>query len=649
MRYGSVCSGIEAASVAWKPLGWECAFVAEIEKFPSAVLAHRFPGVPNLGDFTKIKPGDYGEDIDLLVGGTPCQAFSVAGLRKGLQDERGNLALEFARLAFRTHARWLVWENVPGVHTSGKGRDFASFLSLLVGWEVPVPKRGWRKAGLVTAAPGCYNVGWRVLDAQYTRVEQFPRAIPQRRKRVLLVGSLVSWADCEKVLFDGEMCGGDAPPRREARQGAAGNPLPGAEGARGVGGKDDLTWWDGGQRAGTITTRTISQTMPDKGQLPCVLDRRWQNFAADGSCPSLLASDYKEPKAIVGDVCPTLDAHYPGKQNNQDLSKLVCYENHPQDGRVKETGEVAPSIPAQAGTGGNNLPLVQSVPFVKTGHPRSAEEPQGWKEGEAHPTLNTCENSEKRVPCVVVEPPKERVFVFDSVASNAMKSKNPKSGVHETDVSRALDTTDPSPAKNQGGMAVLAFEPGAVGRLGPGCGRIGEEVVGTLRNDMGDNRPAVVVPPEAVSIAENVIGRKVENGGNGVGAKEGVCYTLDTVGVHGVCYPIPTMNLDGRGDDFPGNSFGKEGTAAYAITRRRPSGVCTPGVIRKLIPLECERLMGFPDGWTLIPWRKKPAEECPDGPRYKALGNSMCTNVMAWIGERIDKVEKERQDGREEG
>ena len=167
MRYGSVCSGIEADSVAWKSLGWKCAFLSEIDKFPSAVLAERFPNIPNLGDFTKINPGDYEGDIDLLVGGTPCQAFSIAGLRKGLNDERGNLALEFARLAFRTHARWVVWENVPGVLSSGKGSDFAAFLSLLTGWEVPKPKTGrWGKAGIVTSASGCYSVGWRVLDAQ---------------------------------------------------------------------------------------------------------------------------------------------------------------------------------------------------------------------------------------------------------------------------------------------------------------------------------------------------------------------------------------------------------------------------------------------------------------------------------------------------
>ena len=214
MRYGSVCSGIEAASIAWRPLGWHCAFVSEIKRFPSAVLAERFPDVPNLGDFTKIMPEDYEGDIDLLVGGTPCQAFSIAGLRKGLEDDRGGLALEFARLAFRTRARWVVWENVPGVLSSGEGADFASFLSTLAGWEVRVPSGGWRRAGLVTGAPGCYSVGWRVLDAQYTRVQQFPRAVPQRRRRVVLAGYLGDWTRVAGVLFDGEMCGGDTPPGR---------------------------------------------------------------------------------------------------------------------------------------------------------------------------------------------------------------------------------------------------------------------------------------------------------------------------------------------------------------------------------------------------------------------------------------------------
>jgi site-specific DNA-cytosine methylase len=127
MRYGSVCSGIEAATVAWHPLGWRAAFFSEIEAFPRAVLKHHWPDVPLHGDFTTIKADEYGP-IDLLVGGTPCQSFSVAGLRGGLADDRGNLALEFLRLAQRTRPQWLVWENVPGVLSSNGGRDFGSIL-----------------------------------------------------------------------------------------------------------------------------------------------------------------------------------------------------------------------------------------------------------------------------------------------------------------------------------------------------------------------------------------------------------------------------------------------------------------------------------------------------------------------------------------
>jgi DNA (cytosine-5)-methyltransferase 1 len=127
MRFGSVCSGIEAASAAWLPLGWRCQFMAEIEAFPRAVLSHHYPETPLHGDFTTIQAGQYGS-IDVLVGGTPCQSFSVAGLRGGMADARGNLALEYLRLAERLRPRWIVWENVPGVLSSADGRDFGSFV-----------------------------------------------------------------------------------------------------------------------------------------------------------------------------------------------------------------------------------------------------------------------------------------------------------------------------------------------------------------------------------------------------------------------------------------------------------------------------------------------------------------------------------------
>src|SRR5688572_28995496 len=200
LNYLSVCSGIEAASVAWHPLGWTPAAFSEIEAFPRAVLKERWPHVPLHGDFTTISGTEYGP-IDLLVGGTPCQSFSVAGLRKGLADERGNLALEFLKLAHRTCARWVVWENVPGVLSSSGGRDFGAFLG-----------------GLVELG---YGFAYRVLDAQYIRVDGYARAVPQRRRRVFVVGHLGDWRRAAAVLFERESLSGHSPPRREARERAA--------------------------------------------------------------------------------------------------------------------------------------------------------------------------------------------------------------------------------------------------------------------------------------------------------------------------------------------------------------------------------------------------------------------------------------------
>jgi len=194
MKYGSVCSGVEAASVAWHPLGWEPQWFSEIEKFPSAVLANHYPDVPNFGDMTKFKEWPNDRSIDLLVGGTPCQSFSVAGLRKGLDDPRGNLMLTYLAIAERYRPRWLVWENVPGVLSSNKGRDFGTFLGAL----------------------GKLNYGFasRVLDAQYF-------GVAQRRKRVFVVGYLGDWRPAAAVLFERESLSGNTAPRRTPGQSIA--------------------------------------------------------------------------------------------------------------------------------------------------------------------------------------------------------------------------------------------------------------------------------------------------------------------------------------------------------------------------------------------------------------------------------------------
>jgi DNA (cytosine-5)-methyltransferase 1 len=190
MRYLSVCSGIEAATVAWHQLGWLPVAVSEIEPFPSAVLAHHYPTVPNLGDMTKFK--DWPDAaFDLLVGGTPCQSFSVAGLRKGLDDPRGSLMLVYLALAQRSRPRWLVWENVPGVLSADGGRAFGSLLG------------GLAELG--------YGFAYRVLDAQYF-------GLAQRRQRVFVVGHSRDWRRAAAVLFERESLSGHPAPRREAGQ-----------------------------------------------------------------------------------------------------------------------------------------------------------------------------------------------------------------------------------------------------------------------------------------------------------------------------------------------------------------------------------------------------------------------------------------------
>lgn len=176
MNFGSVCSGIEAASVAWHPIGWRASFVSEIEKFPCAVLAHHYPDVPNLGDMTRFMEWPDAA-IDVLVGGTPCQSFSVAGLRKGLADPRGNLMLTYGAIAGRYRPRWLVWENVPGVLSSNGGRDFGTFLGML--------------------AELGYGFAYRVLDAQYF-------GVAQRRRRVFVVANARDWRRAAAVLFERE-------------------------------------------------------------------------------------------------------------------------------------------------------------------------------------------------------------------------------------------------------------------------------------------------------------------------------------------------------------------------------------------------------------------------------------------------------------
>ena len=220
MIYGSVCSGIEAVTVAWESLGFRPAWFAEVDPFCSALLAHRYPDVENLGDFTAIQ--DIRSPIDILAGGTPCQSFSVAGRRGGLDDARGNLAIEFCRLAGRLRPRWIVWENVPGVLSSNGGRDFGSIVGAL--------------------AELGYGCAWRVLDAQFL-------GVPQRRRRVFVVGHLGDWRRAAAVLLEREGLCRDTPARRKAREEVAGRLGSGA-GERG--------WCNDLDRSGALVSMSLN-------------------------------------------------------------------------------------------------------------------------------------------------------------------------------------------------------------------------------------------------------------------------------------------------------------------------------------------------------------------------------------------------------
>ncbi|WP_447838249.1 DNA (cytosine-5-)-methyltransferase [Aeromonas salmonicida] len=227
MIYGSVCSGIEAASLAWEPIGWKPAWFAEIEPFPSAVLAHHWPHVTNLGDMTKIATAVLKGDVvapDILVGGTPCQAFSVAGARQGLADDRGFLTIKYVELANAIDQKRaaagavpciIVWENVPGV-LSSKDNAFGAFLGFLSGEECELVSPGgkWENAGYVHGPKR--SIAWRVLDAQYF-------GVAQRRRRVFVVSSARKGFDPTEILFEREGVRRDTPPSREVGQKAAGH------------------------------------------------------------------------------------------------------------------------------------------------------------------------------------------------------------------------------------------------------------------------------------------------------------------------------------------------------------------------------------------------------------------------------------------
>ena len=276
MRYLSVCSGIEAASVAWEGLGWTPVGFAEIEAFPAEVLKQRYPKVPNYGDINGHEQWPLAAgDVDIIVGGPPCQAFSVAGLREGMADPRGNLSLVYFQIVSRLRPRWIVYENVPGLLSARGGQDFSSLLSALV------------ECG--------YGFCYRTLDAANF-------GLAQRRKRVFIVGCRTGdWRHPTAVLFDGPSSFGHPKAGKKAGEEIADHAGTSIEESRGC-------WWDGGQISQTLdAVLQKGQTMPEKNRFPAVL----QPVIADRASFNQGENALYNPFIGHTDTCPTIVAKGP--------------------------------------------------------------------------------------------------------------------------------------------------------------------------------------------------------------------------------------------------------------------------------------------------------------------------------------------------
>ena len=530
MKFLSVCSGIEAASVAWEPLGWEAVAFSEIEKFPSAVLAHHWPDVPNLGDMTQYnewkicscmgistserlpkigdsvwplqRPVDRGArspngvdsnytdkqyngkrsckcttckhpSIDLLVGGTPCQSFSVAGLRKGLQDPRGNLTLTFLAMAQKFKPRWVVWENVPGV-LSDKTNAFGQFL-----------------AGLGELG---YGFAYRVLDAQHF-------GVPQRRRRVFVVGCLGDYRSAAQVLFEPESLCGDLTPSREAREGSATSTPEGTRQCcfidraaynQGINAQYNPIIREGGVSDALVARGPHAVLPAQNGTIPQAYRMAaFGEYSDDGTASAMKARDFKDATDLVTQAAPVSTPEGPGVGS---LCARTVRSMSVQDaGQGHLIPQVANCLTARDHKGINpakdiGTPIIQPIAFGWQNSSSQGESTSGF----VTPTLD-----KRKTPAVAFQ-------------------QNTRDEV----------------------------------RLMGGHGQI----AGALAAEAGMKQ-------------QNYIKQSMQ--------------------------------------------------------------------VRRLTPTECERLQGFPDQHTLIPWRNKPAEECPDGPRYKALGNSMAVPVMRWIGQRI--------------
>lgn len=525
MKFLSICSGIEAASVAFTPLGWSAVGFSEIEPFPCELLAYRYPDVPNFGDMAMYKtwPVSVFLNADVIVGGPPCQSFSVAGHRKGLNDDRGNLTLIYTELidyadAIRVmHGKppvIVLYENVPGI-LSDKTNAFGSFLGALAGEsdELNPSGRKWSNAGAVLGPQRA--IAWRVLDAQYF-------GLAQRRKRVFVVASARNGFRGHEILFEFDGVRRDTPPSRESGQATTRYARVSAYESSAGNADEQISRslsFDCKQEGGGVSDQGVFRGPPELSQgvpkthkeLVATFDRQSASeYGTSNVASTIAARDYKS------------------------ATDLVAY------------GVPGNWIGRKPENGGNSTQFMHEIAPNQTATDR-------------HGVVAFAQNSRDEVRKIggdgqIVGALAARPGVKQATYLAFNSRQDPVSG----EVSGSLDTCSPQ------AQAVVTVS--LRGREGGGVAEVG----GTISNAL-----------------------RASNGG---------------------------------------------GDKSYALIQSS---------VRRLTPVECERLQGFPDYYGAIPWRGKPADECPDGHRYKSLGNSWAVPVVAWIGkrihaehERLTKIEK---------
>jgi DNA (cytosine-5)-methyltransferase 1 len=662
ITYGSVCSGIEAASAAWHGLGWKPSFFSEIEAFPRAVLTHHYSDVPLHGDFTTIKGDEY-EPIDLLVGGTPCQSFSIAGLRGGLDDDRGNLALEFCRLAQRLRPRWIVWENVPGVLSSGGGRDFGSILGAL------------EELG--------YGLAYRVLDAQYF-------GVAQRRRRVFVVGYLGDWRRAAAVLFERHSLSGHPAPRREARKETARAVVSGAEERGGCGGDGSSVDWP--------------------ADVACTLDTdfasKWgqNNQHVNAGCPLFVPDSVGTLRTrrpgeggvqgdfdhIVPVVSPALNTQS-GSHHAPDTKAYVTYAIMPMNsGKDYKARETEVAQPIMAGGDSRGLDPKDTAQLQRCQVPAVVafqSSQSGVRIGDTHATLDANNGSRRHNGIATASAVRrltprecERLQGFPEVQNSysillcrdysghqkhnalaALQSRKLPSNVWIADANgwtlsaeaaahhSSTSQADPAPpvaldvlidlermearllsAERSFLFASNAAHPRAsplptgiksFAHLAALTTQIWAQ---TIQGGKAASRSAIApsMPLLNGSSIALAYGREIEALADAASESIGqaIRFTTSTTSRSGA--DIPNFDLILR-------------TLSSCVAR------ATDGFIPERMKAANSYVVRLTttEGFTAIPWRGKPADQCPDGPRYKALGNSMAVPVMRWIGERIEQVE----------